>query len=87
MWVLCKITSVGEVSKISTEKGEEISKIEVQLTGCGDNFIATAFDKAALEIASNKPVAGAYYWVDLTFSISGKEKKFQNVRLNRLNAF
>lgn len=87
MWVLCKITNVGEVSKIPTEKGEEISKIELQLTGCGDNFIVAAFDKAALEIAANKPVVGAYYWTDLTFSVSGKEKKFQNVRLNRLTAF
>lgn len=87
MWVLCKVTNVGELSKITTEKGEEISKIELQLTGCGDNFIVAAFDKAALEIASNKPAVGAYYWSDLTFTISGREKRFQNVRLNRLTAF
>lgn len=87
MWVLCKITNVGEVSKIPTERGEEISKIEVQLTGHGDNFLAAAFDKVAMEIASNKPAVGAYYWADLSFTISGKEKQFQNVRLNRLTAF
>lgn len=87
MLVLCKITNVGELSKIPTEKGEEITKIELQLTGSGDNFIAAAFDKTALEIASNKPAVGAYYWAYLTFTISGKEKRFQNVRINRLEAF
>lgn len=87
MLLLCKVTNVGEVTKITTERGEEISKIELQLTDSANTFIASAFDKVALEIAQKLPVVSAYCWVDLTFTVSGREKKFQNVRINCLTAF
>lgn len=87
MWVLCKISKVGELTNIRTSKGEEIAKVEIQLYGCGDFFIAAAFDKVALELNHNKPVVGRHYWAELKFAVAGGEKLFQNVRLDNLMEF
>lgn len=87
MVMLCRVKSVGELTKIPTAEGGGISKIELQLDRGFDTFQVAAFDKVALEIATNKPTAGVIYYADLTFSVSGKEKLFQNVRLNHLVTF
>ena len=84
MEVIAKIMSCGDLTTFATEGGNQIQKIELQLNAGLNQFICAAFDKMALELSANKPIVNAVYVCDLSFSISGKERNFQNVRLVRI---
>ena len=87
MEFLVKISKVGEVYNFTSQNGEAISKIDIEMLHGKNSIIATAFDKVALQIGQNKPVVGEYWWADISMNISGTEKRFQNVRINSLSVF
>lgn len=79
--LLVKVTSVGEPRTLTSNTGEQSQIVDVTMTSGADTFIGSAFDKVAAQVISTKPVAGALYWVDLSFFLGGKEKNFQNIRI------
>ena len=86
MEILVKVLAKSEVQNVQTSDAT-LQKLEVMMA-CGENqIIAAAFDKTALSIAAMQIDPASLYVADVTFSLSRTEKKFQNVRLNRLNAF
>lgn len=87
MEVICKVMEVGNLTQITTASGNNLPKIEV-LLGVGQHqILAGAFDKEAAAIASSTIDKDALYVADLAFSVSGSDKKFQNVRLTHLSLF
>ena len=84
MEIIVKMEAAGALSSFTSEKGETIQKLDVQISQGKNRFMATAFDKVALELSQNAPVLNAIYVADLSFSVSGRDKAFQNVRLNSL---
>ena len=79
--LLVKVQSVSEPRTLTTTTGEQSQIVDVTCSCGADTFIASAFDKMAVQVMSSKPVAGALYWVDLSFFLGGRDKNFQNVRI------
>lgn len=79
--LLVKVQSVSEPRTLTTTMGEQSQIVDVTCSSGSDTFIASAFDKMAVQVLSSKPVAGALYWVDLSFFLGGRDKNFQNVRI------
>lgn len=86
MEFLVKVIAKGEVTNIQGANGV-IAKVEIEMGNGEHRFIASAFDKAALSVAATQYDPNALYVADLTFGVSKSEKKFQNIRLNRINPF
>lgn len=88
MEIIVRVIEKGALEKFKgANSGEEVSKVDVTLGHGQNRIIATAFDKTALEIAAWEIDTSYIYVADISFSISGSERKFQNVRLNRLTSF
>lgn len=85
--LLVKVQNVSEPRTLTSSNGEQTTLVDLTLSSGADIFIATAFDKMAAQLISNKPVSGALYWVDLSFFLGGKDKNFQNVRIVTLIPF
>lgn len=86
MEILVKVIAKGVVENVQVQD-KTLQKIDVTLAWGENQMIATAFDKQALAVAGLQVDAASLYVADVTFSLSKSEKKFQNVRLNRLTAF
>ena len=81
---LMKIESVGDVRTFTNSKGEQSCAVDIELLEGPNLYICTAFDKIATIIKGGGFAKGVLVLVDLHFSVSGTEKKFQNVRLNSI---
>ena len=88
MEIIVRVIEKGALEKFrGAASGEEVSKVDVTLGHGSNRIIATAFDKTALEIAATDIDTSYIYVADISFSVAGSERKFQNVRLNKLTAF
>lgn len=83
---IVRVCSKGAIENVVVN-GTNIPKVEVTMQWGENQIIAAAFDKQAATVAALQIDPNALYVADLSFSISKSEKKFQNVRLNRLTAF
>lgn len=86
MEILVKVIAKGVVENVQVQD-KTLQKIDVNLAWGENQMIATAFDKQALVVAGLPVDDTSLFVADVTFSLSKSEKKFQNVRLNRLTAF
>lgn len=87
MELLVKIDRVGALTAVSASNGETLQKIEVEFS-CGQNhLLGAAFDREAVRLSGMTFNNTSIYVVDVTFGVSGTEKKFQNVRINRIMPF
>lgn len=84
---LVKIEEVHDFRTFTSGNGETITALDLEVSKGNDRFTVTALDKTALQLKGNLPIKGAYYWVDLAFSVNGSEKRFQSVRLVSLSEF
>lgn len=84
MEVLCKVIEQSAERKAQTAQGE-VSVVDLTLASGGNRFIASAFGMEAVRIITAPLDKAAWYMCDLTFTISGTDRKFQSVRLNRAN--
>lgn len=84
---LVKVESVSEVRTFTNGNGEQTTAIDLELSKGSERFICSAFDKTVTAIQNLKLVAGVIVWADLHFSVTGKDKKFQNVRVQSINLF
>lgn len=84
---LVKVESVSEVRTFTNGNGEQATVIDLELSKGSERFICSAFDKTVTAIQNLKLVAGVIVWADLRFSVTGKDKKFQNVRVQSINLF
>lgn len=87
MYLLVKCEKVGEVRSFQNGRGEQVTAMDLEFSQGTEGMLVTAFDKVVTAVQSAKPVAGAYYWIDVHFSINGTEKRFQSVRLTSISAF
>jgi len=66
--------------KFQTNTGEA-SAIDIVIDDGLNQFVATAFDKVALELAAHPLPIGGCYAVDLSFKVNQKDGRyFQSVR-------
>lgn len=86
MEILVKVIAKGGVENVQVQD-KALQKIDVTLAWGENQMVATAFDKQALVVAGLPVDDTSLFVADVTFSLSKGEKKFQNVRLNRLTAF
>lgn len=86
MEILVKVLAKSEVQNVQAGDAT-LQKVEVTMAWGENQIMAAAFDKTALSIAAMQIDPTSLYVADVSFSLSKTEKKFQNVRLNRLNAF
>lgn len=85
--LLVKVEAVQPMRTFNASNGEEVSALDVEVTKGRDRFVVTAFDKTALQLKENLPIVGAYYWAEISFSVSGSEKRFLSARLVSLSEF
>lgn len=86
MEILVKVIAKSEVQNVQATD-TTLQKVEVTMAWGENQILAAAFDKTALTIAAMQIDPASLYVADVTFSLSKTEKKFQNVRLNRLTTF
>ena len=87
MLQLVKVESVSEVRTFVNGNGEQATAIDLELSQGSERFVCSAFDKTVTAIQNLKIVAGVLVWADLHFGVSGKDKKFQSVRVQSINLF
>lgn len=87
MLQLVKVESVSDVRTFTNGNGEQTTAIDLELSLGSERYICSAFDKTVTAIQNLKLVAGALVWAELHFSVSGKDKKFQSVRVQSVNLF
>lgn len=87
MLQLVKVESVSEVRTFTNGNGEQTTAIDLELSLGSERYICSAFDKTVTAIQNLRIVAGVFVWVDLHFTVSGKDKKFQSVRVQSINLF
>ena len=84
MEIIVKVVEVAEPQTFTSQSGSTLEKQDLILQQGFNLFIATAFDKTVTELRANPPIVGGVYVADLSFAVSGNDKKFQNVRLGRI---
>lgn len=87
MLQLVKVESVSEVRTFVNGNGEQATAIDLELSQGNERFVCSAFDKTVTAIQNLKIVAGVLVWADLHFAVSGKDKRFQSVRVQSINLF
>lgn len=84
---LVKVEAVQPMRTFASSNGENVSALDLEVSKGNDRFVVTAFDKTALQLNEKLPIIGAYYWVVLSFSVRGTDKRFLSARLVELYEF
>lgn len=84
---LFKIEKIGEKRLFQNARGEQSTAIELEMSQGTNQIVCTAFDRAADAVISKGITAGTLVWVELRFSVTGSERRFQNIILNSIDLF
>lgn len=81
MEIRAKINKIGELENFTTTSGKELRKVEIVLSAGHDCLVAAAFDAVADSIIASHMGVGKEVVAGLRFSVSGNDRKFNNVRI------